>query len=305
MSKPFDAATKRLVESQPTAWLEYLGLPGTASALIDADLTTVTAEADRILRVEADVPYLAHIEFQSSYETDMDERILRYNVLIYHRHRIPVQSVVVLLRPQADGPEISGTAGYRIANSSGLLSFQYHVVRVWEKPVEEVLAGGLATLPLAPLADVSLEALPEVVRHMEARMDREAPPGEAGILWTATYLLMGLRYERAVIHQLLRGVRGMKESTTYREILEEGEILGLKRGLREGEARGLVQGKAAGRAEGKAEEARGLLLLLGTKRFGLPDAPTQAILEAITSLERLEQLAERLLEVENWQELLS
>ena len=39
------------------------------------DLTTVTAEVDKVLRIQEAAPYLAHIEFQSSYETDMDERV--------------------------------------------------------------------------------------------------------------------------------------------------------------------------------------------------------------------------------------
>ena len=85
----------------------------------------------------------------------------------------------------------------------------------------------------------------------------------------------------------------MKEYTTYQAILEEGE------------ARGRVEGEARGRVEGKAEEARNLIIRLGSNRFGPPDASSLAVLEAITSLERLEQMADRLLEVENWNELLS
>ena len=72
----------------------------------------------------------------------------------------------------------------------------------------------------------------------------------------------------------------MKVSTTYQLILKEGK------------------------AEGKEEEAKQLLLRLGTKRFGPPSGHIEAELQKITSLERLEQLAERLLEAENWQELL-
>ena len=66
MSKPFDAAIKRLVEADPTAWLHFLGLPGEQAELMDADLATVIAEADRILRV-TNPDYLAHIELQASY----------------------------------------------------------------------------------------------------------------------------------------------------------------------------------------------------------------------------------------------
>jgi hypothetical protein len=56
---------------------------------------------------------------------------------------------------------------------------------------------------------------------------------------------------------------------------------------------------------GQKEGMRTLILLLGSKRFGSPDDKTKAALERITSIKRLEKLAERLLEAENWTELLS
>jgi hypothetical protein len=40
-------------------------------------------------------------------------------------------------------------------------------------------------------------------------------------------------------------------------------------------------------------------------RFGVPTADTEAALAGITSVERLEQLAERLLQVESWDDLLA
>lgn len=85
----------------------------------------------------------------------------------------------------------------------------------------------------------------------------------------------------------------MEESTTYQFIIQEGK------------ARGLAEGRAEGRAKGRAEEAKKLLLLQGRKRFGAPDAATRAMLESIDSLRRLEELGERLLEVESWEKLLA
>jgi hypothetical protein len=32
--------------------------------------------------------------------------------------------------------------------------FRYNLVRIWEQPVEDVLAAGLPVLPLAPVANV-------------------------------------------------------------------------------------------------------------------------------------------------------
>jgi hypothetical protein len=46
---------------------------------------------------------------------------------------------------------------------------------------------------------VTLNLLPDVIRRMEERIESEAPPEEAEMLWAATYLLMGLKYRLAAI----------------------------------------------------------------------------------------------------------
>ena len=53
-------------------------------------------------------------------------------------------------------------------------------------------------------------------------------------LWTAVDVLMGLRYDRVLIEQLLQGVRGMKESVTYQAIVEEGVAKGIVKDREEG-----------------------------------------------------------------------
>jgi predicted transposase YdaD len=275
--KPFDAATKHLIEAQPGDWMEYVGLARAAVDVVDADLSTITADADKVLRVRADLPWLVHLELQSSYERDLGERTLQYSVLLRRRHGLSVRSIVVLLRPEADGPQMTGAVQHSTPDGDCYLQFQYRIVRAWQKPVEDVLAGGLGALPMAPLASVTPELLPGVIRRMEERIQREASPNEAGLLWTATYVLMGLRYSRAVAAVLLQGVRAMKESVTYQAIVEEGRI-----------------------AEGQA-----MLLRIGNQRFGAPSPETRAALEGITSIERLETLADRLLHVESWDELLA
>jgi len=107
---------------------------------------------------------------------------------------------------------------------------------------------------------------------------------------------MGLKYDSAFATQLLKGVQGMEDSVTYQDIIRKGKL--------EGKLEGKAEGKLEGKLEGRAEEARNILLRLGGKRYGTPDAATQSALDAILSLERLELLVERLLEVESWQELL-
>lgn len=287
MPLPFDAAVKGLLEAYPLDWLAQLDMPCTPPVrVIDADLSTVTTQADKVFHIEGPPSWLAHLELQSSRDPQLARRVFKYNALLYERHGPPVHSVVVLLRREADHPDLTGTVRYEPPHGRGSLDFRYQVMRLWQRPVEAVLAGGLGTLPLAPLSDVAPEALPEVVRRIDQRLDREAVPAAAEDLWTATYVLMGLRYPSELATQLLQGVRSMRESSTYQAILAEG--------------------RNEGRNEGRAEEARKLLLLQGAKRFGAPaDAPTRAALEAITDLSRLEELGARLLDVSSWQELLT
>jgi hypothetical protein len=68
------------------------------------------------------------------------------------------------------------------------------------------------------------------------------------------------------------------ESSTYRAILREG------------------------REEGKAEVAKLILLRQGCKRFGPPKAAVKKTIEAITDINRLEKLADRIFDAKSWAE---
>ena len=101
---------------------------------------------------------------------------------------------------------------------------------------------------------------------------------------------MGLRYDRALIEQLLQEVRGMKESVTYQAIVEEG----------------VAKGREEGVVKGRMEEARRILFRLGERRIGqAAGASVRSRIESIDSLEVLEGLTDRLLQVRSWEELLA
>src|SRR5271170_3745673 len=115
---------------------------------------------------------------------------------------------------------------------------------------------------------------------MKERLEQHADRARVGRLWAAAYVLMGLRYEQALVEQLLEGVLGMKESVTYQAIVAEG----------------LKQGMAEGKAQGARQELRKVLLTQGEERFGEP-APAWAVttLKQIDNLEQLETLAKLVL----------
>jgi hypothetical protein len=57
---------------------------------------------------------------------------------------------------------MSGAVNYAARPGRGKMDFGYEVVRLWERPADELLAGALATVPLAVLG-----RLPEGVELVE------------------------------------------------------------------------------------------------------------------------------------------
>jgi predicted transposase YdaD len=169
--------------------------------------------------------------------------------------------------------------------------FRYDVVRVWERPVAEILTAGLAVLPLAPVAALDPEQMPGVLMAISERLRQETSIDQAATLWAATEVLMGLRYSKEQVEEFIRGVsamilgiRGIEESSVYQDIFTKGE--------------------AKGHVDGRVEEARLAILRVGRKRLGQPDEGVQKMIDAIDDVDRLNSLLERTLDVSSWSELM-
>jgi predicted transposase YdaD len=298
MATPFDATTKELVRFAPEDWLTLLGLPPDPCELIDADLATVSTEADRLIQIKTQSPYLVHIEFQAGHDGHrVPGRMLRYNVLAGEQTDLSVLSYVILLRPEADSPALTGFVERIRPNGTRYLAFEYDVIRLWQLPVASVLAGGLATLPLALLCDLSATSPEQVVKGMEARIEKEAKRESRRKLWASTYLLAGVRYAPEIAGKLLeKAVAQMKESMTYQKILADGRQEGIEQGIAEGIEQGITQGVAQGERE--------ILLLLGTDRFGSPPEEVKSVIEQAPEAQ-LRAWALRLLRAASWTELLA
>ncbi|OWK36042.1 hypothetical protein [Fimbriiglobus ruber] len=284
MPHPYDATSKDLLDADPARWVTYLTReppPGPVD-VIDADLSTVTAEADKVIRVNGSDPWLLHLEFQANTDRWLVPRVLKYNAMLYEKHELAVASVVVLMRPAANMPAVTGS--WAVPNPLGSPRvFEYRVIRVWERPPEEFLTGPLALLPLAPIAATDRTGVSAIVDRIRGRLGAEADRPLVAKLWACTSVLMGLRYESAFIDRLLEGVLQMEESTTYQALLARGE--------------------ARGETKWRLVEARAIISRLGTKRFGPPPATVTAALEATTDLSLLEELGDRLLDARGWDDL--
>ncbi len=271
--------------------------------MIDSNLSTVTAEADKVLWVDDPEPWIEHIELQAGRNPDLPERVHWYSTIIRHSFQVPVHSTVILLRPVVDGPELTGIFEQTDRHGAVYDTFRYNVVRVWEQPVEEILAAGLPVLPLAPVSDVAAERVPDVLLAMSDRLARESSREQAATLWNATRILMGLRYaEKQVdaiiegVSAMLFGIEGIEESSVYQGILRKGRAQGIAEGRAEGRTEGIV--------EGLLEEARATLLRLGRKNLGPPEERVEARIASITDLVTLHDLQDRIDDVSTWDELL-
>jgi hypothetical protein len=235
---------KELVEAGPADWLALAGRPAAPVEVLDADLATVSSAADKVLRVAAEEPYLFHMEFAAGHDgAQLPAKLNARNALLEARHDLPVRSVAILLKPEADSPKITGRYERRLEGEEPYRVFRYDVIRVWQLSVEKLLTGGVATVPLAPVAAVKEEELPGVLAKVERRFEEQSGKA-ARELWKTTSILMGLRYEEAFIQVLLQGVRSMEVHSVLHDMLDK-ERLAVRREV---------------------------ILMLGGKCFGPPNA---------------------------------
>ena len=281
--KEFDATFKDLAQDSPIELLTTLDeLPSAPVEVLNVDLSTVTTAADVVFGIGKPLSEVVHIEAQAGPDAELHRNILVYNALLHRLYGVPVHSIVVLLRPRAQHPTLTGKVRYKTRAGRGRMYFGYEIVRLWKQPAEELLNGPLAIVPLAPLGKLPEgmskdKALASVVQRVVERLLQDASGGRAKKLLTAAYVLTGLRVQREdIVRELFKGAKGMYESVTYQAIVDEGRV----------------------------KEAHRILLLQGRERFGKPDAATRKAITAITDLARLERLAKRLNKVASWQELL-
>lgn len=275
----YDATTKHLVERDPLGWVALAGFPRVQSAvMVDTDLSTVTALADKVIRIQEPEPWLIHIEFQASFDPGMGLRLCRYNAMLEYEHNTPVLSVLVLLSPDADGSGMSGMLRRSLPDGTCYDEFQYRVIRVWYLSVEVILSAGIGTLPLAPLSRVPEAQLPGIIERIKKRVDQELPlAAERNEFWETTTILLGMRLPLESIKSLLRGVVNMKESSVIQGFLEEGELNG----------------------------ERNLLTRYCERHFGKASQAQLSQIGQLTDRRLIEELVDRVREVQSWDEFLT
>lgn len=290
MATEFDTTLKTLVDGYVAEWVAFLtsraGLPAGPGSLLDTDLSA-TLQADRLIRVDGPEPFALHLEFQSSSRLGVPARMLRYNVAAAAANELPTVSVLVLLRPAAAASDQGGVLEIAVAGAPPHLTFCYGVLRVWLEPMDTFLRAGPGLVPLAVLTNEAAADPPTAFGRLGSRLREPDVSGNvAGVLAGLTAVLCGLRYDDDVIERAQRMIEDLlQDSRTFQLWLRQGE--------------------ARGRAMGKAEEARQLLIGIGTQLFGPPSAAAEATIAAIAERDRLERMVLAAINATGWDVLLA
>ena len=311
MSKSFDNTLRWLLDRYPEDWLRLIGAPGTGPVEVLDTKLTQAFEADKVFRAANPRPHLYHLEFQATYDENLPERILVYNTLAYRQHRLPVHSVALLLRPQADGPAMTGHLARERIQGDRYLEFRYDVIRVWKLKWRDVAAAGTGALPLATLTEDGERDAATLVGELNARMRSRKSSAELYALWSTVHLMLGLKYSPDEISETWQGVEIMsfsdvlQESSTFQRILKMGQEQGRERGIEEGLELGREQGLEQGREQGLLEARREVLLDLGAQLLGQPTKAVRTRISKMKDAERLDELIHRLPQAENWRDLMN
>ena len=89
----------------------FAGDPPGPVTVIDSDITTLTASADKVLRVDGPEPYLVDLDPHSYHDTGLARTLWYRQVALDYRHNLPVLTVLVLLCKEANSPGLTHQPG--------------------------------------------------------------------------------------------------------------------------------------------------------------------------------------------------
>jgi predicted transposase YdaD len=255
--QPYDTSMKAMLQEDAQEIVSEL-LPGTIFIdALDIDVLPAVVRADQVYRVlYHDLPHILHLEFQSTSDKEMPERLLHYHVGLLDKYKQPVISLVIYLFECATPiPPFRELSGKR-----EILTFYYQVMELWKLDARQYLQNHTfsmySLLPTMKNTDGSLllEALEELIVYYkddEAKLVRR-------LLWFSTFLKHMEKDNKP--RPDLEKVRNRLD--LFDKLLEENDFvikqraLGMEEGRREGRREGEREGREEGEREGREKGER-------------------------------------------------
>ena len=141
MLNSYDATFKVLVDHSPGDWARFLfGEALDLATTVDTSLHETSEVVDRLIRVShADTEFILHVEFHAGHSGNMiPNRLFHYNAAVMKRYSLTTMSCVLILRREADSPEIGESVVRLVPRFGTVHKFRYRPIRIWREPLQTI-----------------------------------------------------------------------------------------------------------------------------------------------------------------------
>ena len=178
MPGPWDDTLKMFISENPQDFASWLFVGAQVTGKLRTEFKKRTIDADALLDVIQDGErFLVHIEFQSTNDPNIGERLLEYCFEAKREHKLPVYSCVIYLRDYGDVPQ--PPLRWEVANGLEVLQFHYRSIELGKIPTDELRrTGRVGLLPLLILTKggATYDVVEEVIAELEAAEKPELLP---------------------------------------------------------------------------------------------------------------------------------
>ena len=232
MPGQWDDSLKIFISENPQDFASWLLGEAQVKVKLLTEFKTRTIEADALLEVTLNgEDMLLHIEFQSTNDPVIGERLLGYNFEAKREHKLPVHSCVIYLKKNGNVPE--SPLRWKLPNGREVLQFHYESVEFGKLSTESLRRTGLTgLLPLLILTKggATREVVEEVISGLQVAEKKELLPITqllASLVFTSELDREWISWRFNKMSDILR------ETWAYQEIMQEGELRGLHRAVQD------------------------------------------------------------------------
>jgi hypothetical protein len=162
-----DAIIRKLIEMDPSAFLDLVGESVTGPVeLIESGVFPHILPIDKVLRISAPEPWIAVVGLATSRDPAL-VGLIETTLVSLLGHRVPIEPIIILVRPEADDPSFTGEQVRRMPRGTVVSQFRYRVIRAWQQPPDRPL-GDLPSETLAGLETSGLRELNSELRERTA-----------------------------------------------------------------------------------------------------------------------------------------
>ncbi len=224
MPGPWDDTLKMFISENPQDFASWLFGGAQVTGKLRTEFKKRTIDADALLDVIRDGErFLVHIEFQSTNDLNIGERLLEYSFEARREHRLSVYSCVIYLRDYGDVPQ--PPLRWEVANGLEVLQFHYRSIELGKIPTDELRRTrrvGLLPLLILTKGGATYDVVEEVIAELEAAEKPELLP--------ITELLASLVFKNEADQEWIERTFAMlkdplRDTPAYQRFLKEGREL--------------------------------------------------------------------------------